>query len=119
MGKEQCACDEHGRCGVCVMKELEPPPPRSIKNPNKAGICNCLDTPGNGFKYTAHELRNGEIVTVEYIKCDNCSLKLIDMSKVKPNKLETIEIVEVTPVKNLVWVKWCKKKCKTIEVKNN
>ena len=119
MGKEKCVCDEHGRCGVCILKDFEPPPPRTIQNPNKAGICSCLNTPGNGFRYTAHELRDGKVVTVEYIKCDNCSLKLVDISKVKPNKLDTLEIVETTAIRNLMWVKWCKQQCKTREIKTS
>ena len=105
-------CGQKGfKCGDCVLKELEPPPPRVIKNPNKEGVCNCLNDPANGFKYTAHELVDGKIVDVQYIKCDNTKYKLVDLTKVKKDKRETLKIVETTHIKNLVWIEWCKTQC--------
>lgn len=107
-----CCCDQDGKCGACVLKELAPPPPRVIKKPNKAGICDCLThDPSAGFRYTAHELHNGKVIDVQYIKCDNCKMTLVDLKKVKPDKLEKIKIKETTPIDNLVWVEWCKKQC--------
>lgn len=111
---DSCKCGQNGysgKCGVCVLKELEPPPPRKIKNPNKNGECNCLNDPNNGFRYTAHELIDGKIVDVQYIKCDNTKLKLIDLSKVKREKREQLNIVEITPIPNMVWIEWCKTQC--------
>ena len=110
MPKETCACDEHGKCGVCIMRELEYKPTRVPKKPNKAGVCNCLQTNG-GFRYTVHELQNGKVVDVQYIQCENCRLTLVNLNQVKPDK--RINIVERTAVPNLAWVEWCKEPCKT------
>ena len=111
---ESCKCGQNGysgKCGVCVLKELEPHTPRKIKNPNKNGEWNCLNDPNNGFRYTAHELIDGKIVDVQYIKCDNTKLKLIDLTKVKKDKREQLKIVEITPIPNMVWIEWCKTQC--------
>jgi len=113
----KCKCGENGysgKCGLCIMDEMKPNPPRVIQKPNKDGSCNCLQNPKNGFKYTAHELQDGVVVEVEYRKCDNTKIVLVDLTKVKPNKLKTIEIVEYTYVPNMVYVRWCTKPCETI-----
>ena len=111
--KERCCCDEHGKCGICVLKELEPPPPRVPKKPNKAGVCDCLQKdPNAGFRYTAHELHDGVVICVQYVKCDNCKLTLVDLNKVKENKLNKLNIKEYTPLKHLVWAEWCTTQCK-------
>ena len=113
----KCKCGEngyYGKCGLCVMDELKPDPPRIIKKPNKDGSCNCLQNPENGFKYTAYELHNGKVVEVQYRKCDNTKIVLVDLNKVKPDKLEKINIVEYTNLQNMVYVKWCTKPCDTI-----
>ena len=112
MPKETCACDEHGRCGLCIMKEMEYKPVRVPKKPNKAGICSCLSTPDGGFRYTAHELQNGKVVDVQRIQCENCKLTLVNLNQVKADKLEKLNIVETTRDPELVWVEWCSTQCK-------
>jgi len=111
--KESCVCDEHGKCGVCVMRELEPKTQRVIKKPNKSGKCNCLQDDKNGFRYTAYEMHNGEIIDVHYVKCDNCKLSLVDLNNVKPEKQDKLNIKERTCLEKYVWVEWCKEQCKT------
>lgn len=115
-GANMCQCGKNGysgKCGLCIIQELEQThTPRTIKNPTKDGKCNCLIDPVNGFKYTAHEVIDGKIVDVQYIKCDNTKLKLIDISKVKKEKRNTLRIVEVTSISKFVWVEWCKSQCK-------
>ena len=111
-----CTCDPYyGRCGVCIMNEFDPPKKQRVpKKPNKQGICNCLSNdPNAGFRYTAHEMRDGKIVDVTYVKCDNCRLTLVDLKNVKPEKLNKLKIEEETPIKDLVWVRWCTKQCET------
>lgn len=113
----KCKCGENGysgKCGLCIMDELKPKPPRIIQKPNKDGSCNCLQNPKNGFKYIAHEMYNGKIVEVECRECDNTSELLVNLTKVKPDKLNKIEIVKYTSVPDMVYVRWCTKPCKTI-----
>lgn len=113
--KSDCMCgqnDYSGRCGLCIMKDLEPPRSRVIQNPSTDGTCNCMSD-GGGFKYTAYELHDGAVVDVQYVKCDNCKLKLVDLTKVDSNKLENIDIIETTGVPNMVWVNWCTQQCPT------
>ena len=109
-----CACAENdydGKCGVCILKKMEKPPPREIKKPNKQGVCDCLDYPSNGFRYVAHELIDGVVVDVEYVKCDNCKLKLVDLNNVNPGKLHKVIVVEKTDLPNMVWAEWCTHQC--------
>ena len=113
----KCCCDEHGKCGVCVLEELTPSQPRVPKRPNKAGVCDCLTKdPNAGFRYTAHELHNGVVIDVQYIKCDNCRMTLVDLGKVKAGKMDKLKIKEYTPIKNLVWVEYCTTQCETKKV---
>ena len=109
--KNNCACDEHGTCGACIMKTFEPKPPRKVIRPNKNGECKCLQTPGYGFVYNAYEIHNNKVVTVQYTKCENTKLKLVDLRNVKEEKKATLDIAEKTDVSYLVWINWCCDQC--------
>ena len=111
MKKCDCACDKYGTCGACVMRSFEPKPARKVIRPNKSGECKCLQTPGYGFVYTAHEIHNGEIVTVQHTECENTKLKLVDLRHVKEEKKVTLDIAEKTDVSYLVWINWCCDQC--------
>lgn len=114
-----CKCGEgYGKCGECIMNESEKKSCRIVKKPNKQGVCNCLDDDCAGFVYTAYEMRDGNIVDVKYRMCENTQLTLIDLNQVKPNKLDKLNIVEKTNVRNMAWVEWCTEQCATTSTVN-